>query len=113
MALFHVKRVHVHVTDQEAESFVACGQALLRSYAALSHQARARSLRLWPLRPKLHQLAHLLRGVQQTHVRPGWAFADEDFNQLVMRSFRGAPNVANLGERTALAARYRLWRPVQ
>ena len=114
LAMMPVKRPpqNKKFTPQEVDSFVGCGQVFLRSYGALSHQARARSLKLWPLRPKLHQLSHIFRGVQQTGVLPGWAFADEDYNQVVMRAFRGAPNVTSLGGRVMLASRYQLWRSV-
>ena len=112
LAMMHAKRSSEQFTATETMMFVQCGRAYLSSYSLLSSQARRLNVKLWPMRPKHHQMLHLVNMVRDTHARPGWAFADEDYNGQVLRALRGTPNLTMLGPRTVFSARFKLWRSV-
>ena len=50
----------------------------------LNADAVNRRAALWPLRPKLHRVQHMLLEVRRTTNISEWAFGDEDFNGKVV-----------------------------
>eukprot|EP00969_Alexandrium_andersonii_P131428 5811973-Alexandrium_andersonii.AAC.1 len=51
---------------------------------------------LWPLKPKLHQISHLLLEIQKERINPRFyhTFADEDFIGCIVRVARKCPRAA-------------------
>ena len=94
----------------EAHLYVQYGRAYLRSYASLASRARAANIKKWPLRPKHHQVSHLMLEVEATGVKPAWCFADEDYNRVTIRTLRSAPSMKGIEGRTVFAAIFKLWR---
>ena len=107
MALMHKKGPF---EAGEAPLFIQYGRAYLRSYASLASRARAANIKLWPLKPKHHQVSHLLQAVEATGTKPGWCFADEDYNRVTLNTARSAPNMRALEARCVFAAIFKLWR---
>ena len=79
------RRPRVRLGRVERRDFYASGSAALRIYAVLNADAVSNAEALWPLRPKLHMVQHMLLEVRRTGNIPEWSFADEDFNGRVIR----------------------------
>lgn len=97
-------------SQREAAQFSRSCLMALCCYAELQRLAQASGQALWPLKPKLHQMAHIADSVAETRANPSWqwAFCDEDFNAKVMAMCRVAhPRTLTL----RVAQRYMLrWR---
>ena len=100
-ALFHGLRIMFELmhdsshgpwlTEAAAAEFYTGGTLALTMFAALSRRARASGQPRWPIKPKMHQIDHMLTTVLTTSLNPAWwwSFADEDFNgKLVKLAFR-------------------------
>ena len=90
LGLMHRSNRTVQLTDSEANSFFEFGQGHLIAYAHLAQEAQDAGRLLWPVRPKHHMFSHLVSLTRESRARPGWAFADEDFNGLLLVAHRGA-----------------------
>jgi hypothetical protein len=73
-------------SPQEASRFAHSCAIALSCYAELQALAASAGEALWPLKPKVHQMAHMADCVSQTRANPSWhwAFCDEDFNAKVV-----------------------------
>ena len=97
-------------SDVDKSRFVFAGRASLKSYAELTRGAKRAKLPLWPLKPKFHLLAHEIHHVYLTGRVPGWCFADEDFNRLIVRTCRFCTYNPSVGKRALLLWSIRLHR---
>ena len=97
-------------SDVDKSRFVFAGRAALKSYAELTRGAKRANVPLWPLKPKFHQFAHEIHHVFVTGRVPGWCFADEDFNRLIVRTIRVSRYNPSVGKRGLLLWSVRLFR---
>ena len=80
-----------YLSQLEADEFGRAGRVALLSYSHLAGQAYSNGLPLYQVKPKHHQLDHLITKVESTLMNPrfNWAFGDEDFNGRITALVRG------------------------
>ena len=78
------------LSQPQADRLFVAGRSALLAYGALAMLAKSRGHALWCVKPKHHQVDHLISAVKESRIHPGWAwaFADEDFNSRVMKLAR-------------------------
>ncbi|MCP4238933.1 MAG: hypothetical protein GY772_00030 [bacterium] len=78
------------LSPADARRLERAGRVALLAYGDLARSAAERALPLYCIKPKHHQLDHMLHRTLQTNCNPryAWAFCDEDFNGRVVRLMR-------------------------
>ena len=79
------RRPRIRLGRRQRHDFHASGSVASRVYAVLNADAVNRREALWPLRPKLHMVQHMLIEVRRTGNIPEWSFSDEDFNGPIVK----------------------------